>query len=73
MESHWDKIPQEIQEHILIIRLQKQMKKFLIRKRLKIQKKREFMDYLEMKALREGIMDPWWDYIDPIYGHLLIN
>ena len=73
MKSHWDKIPSDIQEHILIIRLQKEIKKFLIQKRLKIEKRREFMDYLEMKALREGIMDPWWDYIDPIYGHLLTN
>ena len=29
MENHWDKMPNEIQEHILIIRLQKHVKKFL--------------------------------------------
>ena len=73
MKSHWDKIPEEIQEHIFIIRLQKQMKKFLIKKKLKLKEKKELMDYLEIKALREGIMDPWWDYIDPVYGHLLVN
>ena len=66
MENHWDKMPNEIQQHILILRLQKHVKKFLKRRN-------EYLEYLEMKAVREGKMDPWFDYIDPIYGHLLVN
>ena len=73
MENHWDKMPNEIQEHILIIRLQKHVKKFLNNNKNKKKRRNEYLEYLEMKAVREGIMDPWFDYIDPIYGHLLVN
>lgn len=67
MKSYWNYLPDELKFHIYVIRLQIYVRKFL--KKLY---KKKFIQYLEMKAIREGINDPWWDYYDPIYGHSLV-
>lgn len=72
MNNYWNMLSEDLQYNILALRLKNYLVKF-IKKRKKEKKYLEFLEYLEMKAHRENLIDPWWDYIDPIYGHQLIS
>lgn len=67
MKNYWDFLSDDLKIHIYAIRLQTYIKIFL----KKIHNKK-LMQYLEMKAIRESINDPWWDYFDPIYYYRLV-